>query len=182
LEERTALLVRQFLTRRSRENFSLLYRQCTEGLGRVALYLCQGRHSDADDLVQETWITAIEKLEQFQERSSFNTWITGILINKYREQQRKRNRLSTLEVVHRKQPEAGLSNLAIDLQQAIRQLPDGYREILTLHDIEGFKHREIAELLGIQEGTSKSQLFQARKTMRQLLTGYGERGTADGSR
>ena len=57
----------------------------------------------------------------------------------------------------------------IDLEKALSKLPTGYREILLLHDLEGYKHHEIAELLGIKDGTSKSQLFNARRMMRKFL-------------
>ncbi len=57
-----------------------------------------------------------------------------------------------------------------DLEQALSSIPLGYRKVIILHDIEGYQHKEIAALLGISEGTSKSQLFQARKALRQKLT------------
>ncbi len=98
--------------------------------------------------------------------------MTGILINKFREHQRKNRDTVSLAVLVQRPTTTKSQNLNIDLKNAILQLPDGYREVLTLHDIEGFKHKEIARLLNIKEGTSKSQLFQARKAMRQLLTGY----------
>lgn len=174
MADKTTTLAQQFLQDRSRENFSLLYRECSGALLRTAFYLCGGRRERAEDIVQETWVTAIEKLEHFQARSGFKTWITGILINKFREQQRKDRAFDPLERAREREVKTTLPHLAIDLQNAILRLPDGYREVLTLHDIEGFKHPEIAGILGIVEGTSKSQLFQARKTMRQLLSGYKE--------
>ena len=61
----------------------------------------------------------------------------------------------------------------IDLERAISLLPPGFRTVLVLHDIEGFKHAEIAERLGVTEGTSKSQLFSARRAMRRLLDPAG---------
>lgn len=166
-------LVDQFLHSRSRRDFSRIYHHCNPALIRIAVYLCRGNLNDAEDIVQETWITAIERLETFQRRSGFRTWISGILLNKSREFRRKKEKAAgPPEPSSGRVSERGLSNLAIDLKTAILRLPDGYREILTLHDIEGFTHREIAQLLDINEGTSKSQLFQARRAMRKLLTGY----------
>lgn len=139
---------------------------------RTATYLTKGKGSLAEDLVQDTWIVAIQSLDRFEGKASFKSWLTGILINKFREYQRKNRDTLTLAVLLQRAANSKSQNLHIDLKNAILQLPDGYREVLTLHDIEGFKHKEIARLLDIKEGTSKSQLFQARKAMRQLLTGY----------
>ncbi len=172
MPKRTEELVSQFLAERSSEHFSLLYRQHIDGLMRTATYLGKGKVSLAEDLVQETWIVAIQSLDRFEGKASFKTWLTGILINKFREYQRKNRDTLTLAVLLPRAAAPTRQHLHIDLKNAILQLPDGYREVLTLHDIEGFKHREIARLLDIKEGTSKSQLFQARKAMRQLLTGY----------
>lgn len=159
---------------RSRENFARLYRQYGDALLRTAAYFTQGRQQDAEDIVQETWITAISQLPRFQGRSSFRSWITGILINKHREQERKYRRNELPEFLPAEATTPNVSHLAIDLKQAIMRLPDGYRQIITLHDLEGFKHHEIAQMLAIKDGTSKSQLFQARRAMRQLLTDYKE--------
>ena len=165
-------LVRGFRANRSSNNFSALFRQYTEALMRMAMYLTKRQLEHAEDIVQETWIVAIEKLESFKEQSTFKTWLTGILLNKYREHSRRHQDLASLEVASSRQTNGSRPDLSIDMKDAILKLPQGYREILTLHDIEGFKHKEIAAILEINEGTSKSQLFQARKSMRSLLSGY----------
>jgi RNA polymerase sigma-70 factor (ECF subfamily) len=123
----------------------------------------------AEDLIQEMWIRAIQRIETFRWNSSLLTWLTGILVNLNRERFR--------EKVHEKLSEEFSATLThkdsgvevIDLENAIASLPVGYREILILHDVEGYKHREIAEMLNIDEGTSKSQLFNARRAMRKYL-------------
>ena len=165
-------LVKKFLKDRSSNNFSALFQQYTEALMRMAMYLTKRQSEHAEDIVQETWITAIEKLEGFSEQSTLKTWLMGILLNKYREHARKNKELASLEMAHSRQTNGSKLDLAIDMRNAIIQLPNGYREVLALHDIEGFKHKEIASMLEINEGTSKSQLFQARKSMRALLSGY----------
>jgi len=172
LPKETEKLLFQFISDRSSQHFSLLYRQHIDGLMRTAMYLAKGQRSVAEDIVQETWVVAIQTLDRFAGKASFKTWLTGILINKFREYQRKNRDTVSLAVLVQRPTTAKSQPLNIDLKNAILQLPDGYREVLTLHDIEGFKHKEIARLLNIKEGTSKSQLFQARKAMRQLLTGY----------
>jgi RNA polymerase sigma-70 factor (ECF subfamily) len=164
-------LVSQFLKHRTGLNFSAIFSRHGQSLMRVAIYLCHNRTEVAEDLVQETWIAAIEKLGSFEWRSSLKTWLTGILINKYRDHQRKNTNYDEIDTALDKNNLPG-QDLSMDLKNAILKLPTGYREILTLHDIEGFKHQEIATLLHINEGTSKSQLFHARKAMRKLLNEY----------
>lgn len=138
---------------------------------RVAIYLSRNHRDLAEDLVQETWIAAIENLGHFAWKSSLRTWLTAILLNKYRDNLKKKKDYESLVGVQSlgNQPQGDLS---MDIRKAILQLSDGYRQILILHDLEGFKHEEISELLGISAGTSKSQLFHARRAMRHLLNEY----------
>ncbi|MBK8505223.1 MAG: RNA polymerase sigma factor [Saprospiraceae bacterium] len=164
-------LVNRFLKHRTSLNFSAIFSRHGQTLMRVAIYLCRNQKEIAEDLVQETWIAAIAKLGSFEWRSSLKTWLTGILINKYRDHQRKDMKHEEISSAYEKGNMVG-QDLRMDMKNAILKLPMGYREILTLHDIEGFKHQEIAELLEINEGTSKSQLFHARKAMRKILTEY----------
>ncbi|NER13626.1 sigma-70 family RNA polymerase sigma factor [Leptobacterium flavescens] len=165
-------LIQEFLKDRSSSNFLNLYNLYNGSLMRLAMYFTRNKRELAEDILQESWITAVKKLDTFKGTSSFKTWMTGILVNKYRESNRKFKEEVRLEVIHQQEQYHPSDNLAIDLKNAIFQLPDGYREILTLYDIEGYKHKEIAAALRISEGTSKSQLFQARKSMRALLEGY----------
>ena len=135
----------------------------------MALRLSGNNNDTAEELIQETWVRAIHKLSSFQWKSSLLTWLTGILINLNRERFRSqiRERL-TEDLTH--EIEAYNDEIDVmDLEAAIASLPQGCREILILHDVEGYKHREIAELLGIEEGTSKSQLFYARRAIRKYL-------------
>jgi len=166
-------LVTKFLKSRNEKHFTTLYHKYADTTYRLALFLTGHDQSLADDLVQETWIVIVEKLPTFHWKSSLKTWISGILINKYRQNLRKIKPYSELS------PEMHVTSTygskILDLQQAILSLPAGYREIIVMHDLEGFKHREIAEILNIKEGTSKSQLFNARQQMRKLLTGYSKK-------
>lgn len=159
-------LVRDFLKTRSESSFSRLYEAHTPWLYQMALKLVNYNQSDAEELVQEVWIAAIRSLESFEWRSLLRTWLYRILFNKY----------STYasRVLHvRQEPDIGHTHqpeyLNLDLEKAIQCLSQGYKEVLLLHDVEGYKHREIAEILGISEGTSKSQLSNARKRLRELL-------------
>lgn len=169
-------LVENFIANKSERNFRALYNTYANDLMNTTLYLTKYDEVLSKDLFQETWVTAIEKINSFQYRSSFKTWITGILINKTREQNRKLKSNIHLEVNHDKISESGANlNLVLDLKKAILSLPDGYRIAITLHDIQGFKHAEIAELLNIKIGTSKSQLSHARKALRNLLKSYNRK-------
>lgn len=155
--------------------FRALYRRHTPRLWPLVLRMLGGSASraEAEDAVQETWIRAVQALDAFRWESAFSTWLTGIGLNCARELLRKRkrrNETSTdgrLDFLHDgTHPEPGRR---LDLEQAISALPDGYRAVLVLHDLEGYTHPEIGERLGIAPGTSRSQLHHARRTVRQLL-------------
>lgn len=136
--------------------------------------------SEAEDLNQEVWWTVFRKAGSFRGDAAFTTWLHRIAMNVALMYLRKPH------VVHERLPEepdwlpeqgvrgTPLSRWipatdAFDLVDAISRLPRGYREMLVFHDIEGYEHHEIAEMLGVTEGTSKSQLHKARKRMRELL-------------
>ena len=126
--------------------------------------------------MQETWIRAAAKLDAFAWRSSLATWLAGIAINVCRDRLRhRRARLQpvAMDGVDVAQP-SRRAGRRLDLERAIAGLAPRYRQVLVLHDVEGYTHREIASLLGIEEGTSKSQLFQARKAMRARLSAESE--------
>lgn len=162
-------LVQQFIQTRSDRAFRQLYRSATPDLYRLALHLARKDQYIAEEAVQEMWVVAIRKIELFEWRSSLKTWLTGILINIIRKK--------VAGVPQHKLPDGREKATAVqpvvfdryDLEQAIASLPDGYRHVLVLYDVEGYRHREIAGLLDISEGTSKSQLFYARRAVRQFI-------------
>ncbi|MEP1033288.1 RNA polymerase sigma factor [Ekhidna sp.] len=162
------LLVSNFLKNRSEKSFQALYRAKTPQIYQVALRLSQD-DVIARELVQQMWIIAISKIDGFEWRSELKTWLIGILFNLYRALRKKQEREIKLTETTTNSTAYPVINDKIDLEEAIAQLPPGYRQILILHDIEGYKHREIAEILDITEGTSKSQLSHARKSMREFL-------------
>ena len=166
-------LIQDYLQKRSQQSFLQLYSKFNPGLYRIAMACLNYRTDDACDALQETWVTAVQKLDDFRGASSLKTWLTGILINKCREQTRKHRGVQSVSSesmdVKGHDPLQSVED-GIDLQQQLQSLPPGCREILVLHDVEGYKHHEIGELLNIAEGTSKSQLAYARKLMRYQLT------------
>lgn len=166
-------LADQFLENGREEAFRALYRLKTPGLFRLAMHLCRQDQYLAEEAIQEMWIIGIRKLNGFQWRSSLQTWLTGILINVVRDHQKKgQKQQGNLEESLKSQDNVVLPNVitAYDLKEAIAKLPDGYQQVIILHDIEGYTHKEIGELLNVNEGTSKSQLFYARKAVRAHLS------------
>ncbi|HLG38225.1 MAG TPA: RNA polymerase sigma factor [Chitinophagaceae bacterium] len=164
------LLVRKFLQTRNENFFRQLYRQHTQHLYRLAIHLTYGDRPGSEDVIQEMWTRAIYHLAEFRWQSSFKTWLSGILINCCREHNRKQT-ISHTSINDLENLLANSHNTEnkMDLQRALTLLPNGYREVLILHDMEGYKHEEIGILLGINEGTSKSQLFYARRAIKKLL-------------
>lgn len=153
--------------------FRQLYRRHTPRLYLFVLRFLGGIEADAEDVVQEAWLKATASLERFRWEASFGSWLTSIGLNVAREALRRRGRRneeSWSEETDRPAPEPLDRVESVDLERAIRSLPDGYRTVLLLHDVEGYRHEEIAERLGISVGTSKSQLFHARRRMRVALT------------
>jgi len=164
-------LVERFLARREEAAFRLLYRRHAPALFRFATRLA-GNREDGEDLLQETWIRAAGRLGDFRGSSSLRTWLCGIAVYRWREILRGRaRRKSSLHVAWAaSSPEAPASDtLGVDVERAIRELPDGYREVLVLHDLHGYTHEEIARMLEVDSGTSKSQLFRARRALREKL-------------
>lgn len=124
----------------------------------------------------------MERLPGFRWESSLRTWLAGITVNVCRDivrrDIRERQRLAAAPPpATMVRPDAG----ALDVERAIAELPEGYREILVLHEIEGYTHDEISSLLGIDAGTSKSQLSRARQALRSRLRGPNTETRREGS-
>ncbi len=168
------VLVAAFLESADEGAFRRLYAAHTPRLYLSLLRLTGGREAEAEELLQETWIRAAAALPDFRWQSALRTWLYGIAINAWREAARARRDAGTcLESIAEELPaarpiaDAGAGRL--DLDRAVRRLPEGYREVLVLHDVEGYTHEEIASLLAISPGTSKSQLSRARSCLRRWL-------------
>ena len=157
--------VDRFLARGEEAAFRMLYRRHAEYLFRLAVRLCGGRRDTAEDALQEAWLRAAQLLPRFRWESRLRTWLGGIVVNCCREQRRRSAR-----EVGEPSPEQPPGQAAdLDLESAVLELPDGLREVLVLHAIEGYTHEEIGSLLGIAAGTSKSRLFDARAALRRRL-------------
>lgn len=170
-------LAEAILSRGDEGAFRILYNRHTPRLYQLVLRLVGGVESDAEDVVQETWLRASQKLARFRWESAFSTWLCGIGIHVAQDSLRRRGqeRLTLVERVEDAPIPAPSIVERIDLEHAIATLPDGCRQVFVLHDIEGIKHREIAQILGISDGTSKSQLSDARRLLRRLLANDREK-------
>jgi RNA polymerase sigma-70 factor (ECF subfamily) len=161
-------LVERFLRGRGEDAFRALYRTHTAALYALALRLTGGDQGEAEDLVQESWVRALTALRTFRAQSALRSWLCGVLVNVRRGRIRADWRIVDAPDVEPLADPAGGDD-AIDLERAIAALPEGARDVYVLHDVHGYTHREIAALLGIVEGTSKSQLNRARHLLRNSL-------------
>jgi RNA polymerase sigma-70 factor (ECF subfamily) len=160
--------------------FEELYKAHAGKLFSVACRML-GNPADAEDLLQEIFLSAHRKLDGFRGESALGTWLYRLATNHCLDYLRSRaartNQLTDALDDERGVfgPErGGLAERSItkmDLERALAQLPDGCRAAFVLHDVQGLEHREVAEALGIAEGTSKSQVHKARLRLRSLLSG-----------
>jgi RNA polymerase sigma factor (sigma-70 family) len=169
-------LVDAVLDRKDETAFRELYRRHTPRLFALVGRLLARGDDEAEDVVQEIWVHAFESLPKFRWGSSFSTWLTGIGLNRARDRIRRygRSRESALEHVPEVPVHAAAHEDRVDLERMIARLPDEQRMVLVLHDVEGMKHREIAEHLEIPEGTSKTLLSNARSRIREMIARKGE--------
>ena len=129
----------------------------------------------AQDYAQEAWIRAIRALPTFRGDSRFSTWLHRIAVNAalqaLRKSETRTKREAPMPTTIPVGPRSGDALLQQRLEAALDQLPSGMRQVLILHDVEGYTHEEIGDVLGVTSGTSKSQLSKARARMRELLRG-----------
>jgi RNA polymerase sigma-70 factor (ECF subfamily) len=126
----------------------------------------------AEDVMITAFMKVFVHLKNFESKGSFEGWIRRIMVNESISFIRAQKKVSFLEDEYYK--EQGFNNIESnfsveDIQSLIDNLPEGYKMIFNLYAIEGYKHKEIAEMLGINEGTSKSQLSHARKMLQELI-------------
>ncbi len=156
----------------------------------ATLYHMTSNHEDANDLTQETFIKAYRALQSFKGGSSFYTWVYRIAINKtinFLKQRKKRQAMSLndldfhaendpdlVALVSDKTPRraVALTELQKKLNEAMQKLSEQHRIVVTLHDVQGLAHEEIAELLHCNVGTVRSRLFYARQQLQGYLADY----------
>jgi RNA polymerase sigma-70 factor, ECF subfamily len=157
-----------------------LYDRHVDRIYRLA-YRLAGDDELARDFTQETFIRAFDRLRDFRAESSLSTWLhtigMSVTLNGLRKVKRFRTRETVLdEEIAQGLPAGGARAAEPDLKERLRRaidaLPDGYRTVFVMHDVEGYTHEEIGTALGIQSGTSKAQLFRARGKLREALADF----------
>jgi len=139
-----------------------------------------GNQHDAEDLLMESFTDAFRSIRQFQYKSTFGAWLKRIVVNNcittlkkkrldIREMTDSITRIPDTVTDHRSNEN---EPSASQIKETINQLPDGYRQILSLYLLEGYDHVEISEVLGISVGTSKSQYSRAKNKLRELLKSH----------
>ncbi len=158
--------------------FGELVRRYQRPAYSVALSVA-GNHQDAEDAAQEAFLTALQRLDDCRNPARFGAWFLSIVRNRARNLVRRESLRSgdpIPDTAHSKEPSpakaAQLAALRSRLEAALQTLPEVQREIVLLHDWEGWKHDEIAERLGIPSGTVRSHLHFARKALRAELAGW----------
>lgn len=155
------------------KSFEQLYRR---NIGHI-FGLCirmTANEATANDCAQATFIQAWQKLDTFQGRSAFSTWLHRIAVNEVlalrRKEQRQRQHLEVIaeDMANNPPPESD-SGDDMDLDAAIGMLPEGARHVFVLHMIHGYQHDEVADFLGVAVGTCKAQLHRAKRLLRQRL-------------
>jgi len=168
----------QTLLARTREGDTAAFEQLYRiHVGRVyALCLrITGNTAEAEDLTQEAFVRAWRKLTSFRGESAFSTWLHRLTVNLALTNRRSHARRvarvvtsSDLAAIERPAMAAAPAP-ALDLEQAIAKLPDGARRVFVLHDVEGYRHQEIADMMGLAVGTTKAQLHRARRLLKEAL-------------
>lgn len=161
-----------------RKAFERLYRSHVNRVLTLCTRMC-GSRVRGEELTQDVFVRAWEKLPQFRGDAQFSTWIHRVAVNIVLTDRKNeaRNRKRMVE----DEPEKGETPLQkasvtpgygdrMDITAAMAKLPPGARQIFVLHDVEGYKHEEIAEMCGITAGGSKAQLHRARLLLREALT------------
>ncbi len=138
-------------------------------------YRIVGAEAAAEDVLQEAFISAFRNLKLYRGDATFGSWLKRIVVNKaINEVKRRKLELmpedDDFDVEDEQANEIYRPELTLGrVKQAIESLPDGYRAVLSLYLLEGYDHQEIAEIMGISESTSKSQLNRSKKKLRELL-------------
>lgn len=161
------------MTDRSRAATRLALLAHERDLYRLALALCGGRAHDAMDLTQDTFVKALRKLDRFVPGTNLRAWLGQIMRNTFLDDRRKRRRepvpAELIDLPPRDAPVGPGDDMPGSLAAAIAELDPETRALLILSDVQGYRYREIAEILDIPMGTVMSRLHRARKRLRERL-------------
>ena len=147
-----------------------LYERYSKAMYTIA-YRMAGEHGLAADILQEAFVKVFRSLPGFRRESTLGAWIKTIVVRTALSKLKKQPKFDDLPAEDSPEPGQWVDFLEVEyLEKAIQSLPAGYRTVFVLIEVEGYSHKEVAELLGISLGTSKSQLFYAKKKLRHIIT------------
>lgn len=155
-----------------RTGYEELYRLYSRAMFNVSLRITNDE-AEAEDVLQEAFVSAFQYLSTFNQTASFGAWLKRIVVNKALNHI-KRRRLDTIPMDDELDMIEGYDEVDLkygvdQVKNAMEQLPDGYRTVFSLYLIEGYDHREIAEIMGVTESTSKSQFNRSKKKLIEIL-------------
>jgi RNA polymerase sigma factor (sigma-70 family) len=158
---------------KNRKMQEMLYHRFSSKMYAVCLRYCKD-NEDAQDLLQDGFVKIFKNLEKFRGEGSFEGWIRRIFVNTSIEHFRKSIKHNTVsdtqEIIIEDTSWNALDNLAEkDIIKMIQQLSPGYRQVFNMYVIEGYSHKDIGDILGISEGTSKSQLARAKGILKKMV-------------
>ncbi|MBK6266333.1 RNA polymerase sigma factor [Marivirga sp. S37H4] len=160
--------------------FGKLYQLYAKAMYNVALRIIKAEE-EAQDILQEAFIKAYSKINQFEYQANFGAWLKRIVINQALDCIRKKKEMISNDIdgIDIEEPEE-IDWQEIDftvekVKKAIMMLPDGFRVVCSMYLFEGFEHKEIAQILGISESTSKSQFHRAKIKLKEILKQYENR-------
>ena len=153
----------------STADFAEIYREFSRPLYGTALRILR-RPEEAEEAVQEAFLAFYRRADEL-DPARLGGWLHRVLVNECLDRVRRRTRWRTTGVDENLAVAPPLADgAAIDLEKAVARLPERARLVFLLHDVEGFKHREVTAMLDLAEGTTKSQLFRARRMLREVMS------------
>lgn len=158
-----------------------LYKQYSGVLFGICLKYSPNR-AEAEDNLQDAFITIFKRIEQYQGKGSFEGWIKRITVNTVLQKYRKKKvfDISNEQQIEDAEVEVKQNNIPLDfLLRIIQELPDRYRLVFNLYVLDGYSHKEIAEMLGISDGTSKSNLARSRMILKKKVEAYKKEQNKD---
>lgn len=153
--------------------FERLYRRHVARIHSLVRRMVGGSSADPDEITQDVFVRAWQRLSTFRGEAAFGTWLhrlaVNLVLNRQKDAARQRQRFDDVADVDLKPGRRTTPEHRMDLEESIAALPPGARQVFVLHDVEGFRHEEIAAQLGVTTGTTKAQLHRARMLLRGLL-------------
>ena len=157
-----------------------LYKLYANKLFAVSLKYSRN-YEEAEDNLQDAFLTILKKIAQYKNKGSFEGWMKRIVINTALQRYRKQDVFQIIDEESIKEPEVEVNEEEVSLPfllQIIQELPDRYRMVFNLYALDGFSHKEIAEMMNISTGTSKSNLARARKILKSKVEEHSDNNNA----